>query len=270
MFKEFKDKQMIGFLEDNLRRVFGRSSIVKTSMSRYFPLRMSEVEIGFNPQIFPPTCSPCRKSKSRSWNISFMELSVSKATSSSTVISKSTKTNPLPPSLPTLCNAIIQPSFCCCWPSAFGRQHPQQFIRFLGEPGDRVRPHASKDVLNAQLDASIAKQQVNETIGIGLPQINGKFDVQDFVKIPTSVIPGEFFGEPAGTYIPVQFGTQWQANAGISASQLLFEPSYIIGVQASRTISELSQRTSNDHGSRPPSPFTRPTTTICSCLSARR
>ena len=99
-----------------------------------------------------------------------------------------------------------------------------------------------KDVLNAQLDASIAKQQVNETIGIGLPQINGKFDVQDFVKIPTSVIPGEFFGEPAGTYIPVQFGTQWQANAGISASQLLFEPSYIIGVQASRTISELSQK----------------------------
>lgn len=99
-----------------------------------------------------------------------------------------------------------------------------------------------KDVLNAQLDASIAKQQVSETIGIGLPQVNGKFDLQDFVEIPTSLIPGEFFGEPAGSFIPVQFGTQWQANAGISASQLLFEPSYLIGVQASRTISELSQK----------------------------
>lgn len=55
MFKEFKDKQMIGFLEDNLRRGIRqelyRKDINVKILSR---LRMSEVEIGFNPQIFPP------------------------------------------------------------------------------------------------------------------------------------------------------------------------------------------------------------------------
>jgi outer membrane protein len=41
---------------------------------------------------------------------------------------------------------------------------------------------------------------------------------------------------------PIQFGTRWNATAGLNASQLLFQPSYIIGVQASRTYRELSQK----------------------------
>lgn len=54
MFKDFKDKQMIGFLEENLRRgirqeLYRRDINIKV-LSR---LRMSEVELGFNPQIFP-------------------------------------------------------------------------------------------------------------------------------------------------------------------------------------------------------------------------
>jgi len=96
-----------------------------------------------------------------------------------------------------------------------------------------------KDVLNSALDMKISDARVNEIIGIGLPQINGSLDLKDFFELPTNLIPGEFVGKP-GTYYPIKFGTQWQSAAGITASQLIFDPSYIIGVQATKTIRELS------------------------------
>ena len=88
-----------------------------------------------------------------------------------------------------------------------------------------------KDVVNAELDAEIAKDKVKETIGIGLPQLNASFDVKDFEKIPTTtltdfitpsiynvlfnenVIPRKDLGAPA--QFPVQFGTKWNATAGL-------------------------------------------------------
>lgn len=99
-----------------------------------------------------------------------------------------------------------------------------------------------KDVLNSQLDVEIANTQVNETIGIGLPQLSASFDVKDFVEIPTSLIPAEFFGGAPGSYAAIKFGTQYNATAGLSASQLLFEPSYLVGVQAAKSFKELSTK----------------------------
>lgn len=101
------------------------------------------------------------------------------------------------------------------------------------------------DVRNAKLDVEISRAQVKEVTGIGLPQLNSSFDVKDFEEIPTSLIPGEFFDQEAGTYIPVKFGTRWNATGTISASQLLFDPTYLVGVSAAKTIRELSNKNLN-------------------------
>ncbi|WP_304067162.1 TolC family protein [Pedobacter glucosidilyticus] len=98
------------------------------------------------------------------------------------------------------------------------------------------------DVLNADIDQKIADAKVKETIGIGLPQISGNATFQDFLKIPTSLIPSEIFGGTPGTFTPVQFGVKYQSSTGIDVSQLLFDGSYIVGLQASKTFKELSQR----------------------------
>ena len=95
-------------------------------------------------------------------------------------------------------------------------------------------------VLNAAIDEQISKQQVAEFTGIGLPQVNGSLQTQDFLKIPTSLIPAEFFGGAPGEYIPVQFGTKYNSTAGISASQLLFDGSFFVGLQASKTLAGLT------------------------------
>jgi outer membrane protein TolC len=99
-------------------------------------------------------------------------------------------------------------------------------------------------VLNAQIDEQIAKNTVKQTTGIGLPQVSGSFSFQDFLKLPTSLLPGEFFGDPAGTYKPVQFGVKYQSVLGLEASQLLFDGSYLVGLQAAKTFKELSIRNS--------------------------
>ncbi len=98
------------------------------------------------------------------------------------------------------------------------------------------------NVKNAVIDEAIAKNKVNEIIGMGLPQINSSFDVKDFVEIPTSLIPAEFFGGPKGSFASVKFGTQYQATAGLDASQLLFSGDYFLGLKASKVYVELSSK----------------------------
>lgn len=97
------------------------------------------------------------------------------------------------------------------------------------------------NVLNAQIDEQIAKNKVKQTTGIGLPQISTNFTFQDFLKVPTSLIPGEIFGQP-GQKIPVKFGVKYNSSLGLEASQLLFDGSYLVGLQASRTYKELSEK----------------------------
>lgn len=97
-------------------------------------------------------------------------------------------------------------------------------------------------VLNAQLDVKSADYKVRETTGIGLPQISGSASFQDYIKIPTTLIPAQFFGGPSGTFIPVQFGVKYQSALGLNLSQKLFDGSYLVGLKASKTYKELSQR----------------------------
>ncbi|HTN21846.1 MAG TPA: TolC family protein [Pelobium sp.] len=99
-------------------------------------------------------------------------------------------------------------------------------------------------VLNAAIDQKIAEAKVKETIGIGLPQISGTADLQDFLKVPTSLLPGEFFNKP-GTYVPVKFGVKYNSSLGASVNQLIFDGSYLVGLKASKTYKELSQKTFN-------------------------
>jgi outer membrane protein TolC len=95
---------------------------------------------------------------------------------------------------------------------------------------------------NAELDMKSAVYKNREVIGLGLPQISGSVDLKDYFELPTSLLPGQFFGAPAGTFIPVKFGTQWNATAGISVSQLIFSSDYIVGLQAAKEMRILSER----------------------------
>lgn len=90
-------------------------------------------------------------------------------------------------------------------------------------------------VKNALLNVRIQDQNNREITAAALPNVTGSVNGNDYLKIPTSLLPGQIFGQPAGTYIPVQFGTKYNANAGFQLQQVLFDGQVFVGLQARST-----------------------------------
>ena len=95
--------------------------------------------------------------------------------------------------------------------------------------------------VNASRDMIDAQKQQWEVIADGLPQINAAISYQNQLKQPISLIPAEFFGGEPGTFTPITFGQPQQANATATLRQQIFDGSYIVGVQATRTFLDYSQ-----------------------------
>lgn len=89
--------------------------------------------------------------------------------------------------------------------------------------------------INSDRDIAIAKQKKWETTAMGLPQINTALDYQNNFELQKSLIPAEFFGGNKGEFAEVAFGTKHNMNARATLSQLIFDGSYIVALQASKT-----------------------------------
>lgn len=120
-------------------------------------------------------------------------------------------------------------------------------------------------VKNARLDALKATREVKETFAQGLPQVNGSLEYNNFIDIPTQVAQGDVFSFPPyltsflggvsqETGVPLnappanpdaisefQFGADQTVTAGIQATQLIFDGSYFVALQASKAYAALMQ-----------------------------
>jgi len=90
-------------------------------------------------------------------------------------------------------------------------------------------------VINSGRDIEAAKQKKWETTAAGLPQINAGLDYTNNFVLQKSVVPAEFFGGTPGEYAEVAFGTKHNMIARSTLSQLIFDGSYIVALQASKT-----------------------------------
>ena len=103
---------------------------------------------------------------------------------------------------------------------------------------DQAISHAltnNRQAINAGRDIEISKQRKWETTAMGLPQVNGSLGYLNNIKLQKSLIPAEIFGGPAGQFAEVAFGTNQNASASIGVTQLLFDGSYLVALQASKT-----------------------------------
>jgi outer membrane protein TolC len=99
----------------------------------------------------------------------------------------------------------------------------------------------NQNMLNADLEVEKQRKVIGETLSIGFPQVSGYLDVRNNFQVPTSFIPGEFFQQP-GQFVPVQFSPQYGGNASVGLTQMVFNGSYFVGVQASKVFVELSSK----------------------------
>jgi len=116
------------------------------------------------------------------------------------------------------------------------------------------------------VEISIAKETVKSVRAIGMPQVDATGTFNHFIDIPTSVVPADAFGFPdwfnqwvndvsqsttvTPNYPPssgeefnaVQFGSKYTSSFGITYNQLLFDGSFIIGLQAARSFVDVQNQ----------------------------
>ena len=113
-------------------------------------------------------------------------------------------------------------------------------------------------IINKRLDIEKAKWQIWETTAMGLPQLNGTVEYQQFTNMPTTLMPNfltpvvvgintQVFGltpivpiSEDAEMMEMQMGSEYNLTWGLTATQLLFSGEYIVGLQASRIFKELS------------------------------
>ena len=99
----------------------------------------------------------------------------------------------------------------------------------------------NRTIQNANLEVQKAYKDKWSTIAIGLPQISANANYQNFIELPTSLIPAQFFGGNEGDFAEVQFGTPQTMDAGVTVQQLIFDGSYLVGLEASRIFLTISE-----------------------------
>ncbi|KAA1246552.1 TolC family protein [Aquimarina sp. RZ0] len=127
--------------------------------------------------------------------------------------------------------------FCCLFSLlAFAQQTPvsSQYSFTLDEAIEFALENNYQSI-NARRDVAKALKRKWEATATGLPQIDAAIAYQNQLKQPVTLIPGEFSGGTPGTFVPVVFGTKEQASATATLSQLLFDGSYLVGLEAAKS-----------------------------------
>ena len=100
----------------------------------------------------------------------------------------------------------------------------------------------NRAMVNANYDIQIARELQWETIASGLPQISASAAYNKDLEQRTSIVPGAYFGGSPGEYFPVQFGTEQSIDASARLDQLIFDGSYLVGLQASTVFLKISRQ----------------------------
>lgn len=126
----------------------------------------------------------------------------------------------------------------------------------------------STDIKNGLLDQKIAEAKVKETRGIGLPQISGAASAQHYMNLPRMFMtkqsvynfsqPKDDAGNPieykdwlptlpGNTVFAIQnlFQLKNSGSASFTLNQILFNGSYLVGLQAANAYKSLSIKTLN-------------------------
>ena len=100
-----------------------------------------------------------------------------------------------------------------------------------------IAPHKTPQTI-----LPLPKKKQWETIASGLPQINLNVEYTNNIKQGVSLIPSEIFGGSKGDFTEIVFGTQQRVNATLRLDQLIFDGSYLVGIQASKVYLQISNR----------------------------
>ncbi len=102
-------------------------------------------------------------------------------------------------------------------------------------------------VKNANNDIEIARKKIIETRGLGFPQVNINGNFNHFINLPITVLDAKFLNPMAadGETISFEAGTKYNSSGSIEVGQILFDGSYIVGLQVASFFTEFQETLSN-------------------------
>ena len=130
-----------------------------------------------------------------------------------------------------------------CWLEFSVAQDTMQIKSFSLKEAQEYAIEHNLNIQNAKLDVEHAEKVIWENTAMGLPQLNSSLNYNNNLNLTTTLLPAEIFGGTPGEKVEVQFGTQHNATAVLSASQMIFNGPYIVGLQASRIFKKASEQT---------------------------
>lgn len=92
----------------------------------------------------------------------------------------------------------------------------------------------NRNLVNAEREIKMAYKERWKTIAIGLPNVTLDLNYLNYLELPTSLIPAEFFGGQKGEFSEIQFGTEQAAIGSVRMEQLLFDGSWLVGLEYSK------------------------------------
>ena len=97
-------------------------------------------------------------------------------------------------------------------------------------------------IKSSAYDEVIAKLNTDALLGSGMPQVQASLQYNNYIDLPTSLVPAQFFGGPPGEYARLRFGVPQNMSVGISATQLLFSGTWLVGLEASKAYAAFQQQ----------------------------
>ncbi len=100
------------------------------------------------------------------------------------------------------------------------------------------------EITNAKLALNDADAQIAERKSIGLPKIDGTLEFNHYPQVPQQALPEVFamaFGLPPDETNEVSFLLRNNFTAGINASSLIFDGTYLTALKAARLLKDYTQ-----------------------------
>lgn len=123
-----------------------------------------------------------------------------------------------------------------------GVANAQKINEFSAQQAVDYASQHSVQVKNALLDILIQEQTNRDVTSVALPQVSGSASATHYLDIPTTLLPGEIIGQPPGTFVPVKFGTKWNAGGALSLNQIIFDGQVFIALKARKGVIDLAKK----------------------------
>lgn len=130
-------------------------------------------------------------------------------------------------------NKLILVFSLLCFVTMFSQENNQSFT--LQEAIDYALEH-NRTAKNASRDIEAAKKQKWETIATGLPQIDGSINYTNNIE---RQFPGIDFNNDGA----IDIGAKQNITPSVTLNQLIFDGSYLVGLQSAKVFLEISKNT---------------------------